>query len=202
MAFATVRINNGRFFGVQGSLVARGESMVRISGNPRLNGISLHDSAKAEITGGVIDDSLGIISANDSSTVNIRGGTFTGDLPPISGRSISARGNAQINIYGGMFERETILIRDNGEVHIYGTDLIYFTDHTLGFAGGTFLDGTPIALDFQVNDLSQHGQVILHEIPEPTTFLMLLGGIACSLACRQLRPSSLSSSVHSNFKTV
>ena len=84
-------------------------------------------------------------------------------------------GQARVNIHGGIFQftgpgelTPWLRTNDDGVVHIYGTDLL----RDRGLVTGTFSDGTPINLV-----VGGTGNMVLHEIPEPSSAALAIVGL-------------------------
>ena len=142
-----------------------------LSGGNFAQSISTVGNSRLAIRGGT---SRGPRFARDNSVVDIYGGTLFPDGNAFHPH-FNLFGQSRVNIHGGIFHfrgpnERTPWLRTNEDsvVHIYGTDL----QSDRGLITGTFSDGTPI--DLAVGGTSN---VVLHEIPEPSTGLLAMLGL-------------------------
>jgi len=112
------------------------------------------------ITVGMYDGYVGEVTGQLTSTFNMYGGSVG---------SILITGCA--NIYGGNINT----IVGFGEVNIYGYDFVWTLGEIIpqrGVLTGKWEDGTLFSINMR-DILPMDTYVVLHEIPEPTTFLVL-----------------------------
>ena len=156
----------------------------------------LDDNAVGEITGGDVNSDGYSVSTLGNSRLTIHGGSFRGwglfsddtSVMDVFGGSYSnsicfgacpfflASGDSRINIHGGDFrpdptqgvsapEFETL---ENGEIHVFGRGLMLTELRRNNFQlTGTLSDGMPV--DFPVR-----GNIILHNIPEPSSAILAI----------------------------
>ena len=169
-----VRSGNEFDFDPGGALVLGENATGEITGgefNGRGYSISTVGNSQLTIRGGTI---RGTRFTDDNSVVDVYGGTLFPDFDHIRPH-FNLFGQSRVNIHGGIFHfrgpnERTPWLRTNDEsvVHIYGTDL----QSDRGLITGTFSDGTPI--DLAVGGTSN---VVLHEIPEPSSGLLAMLGL-------------------------
>jgi len=164
-----------------GRLQVRGSSMVDYAGG-RTNDLEAGDSAVIKLTGGTIHD----ISARSQATLSFFDGTFAEVLA--DGQSVVsvhggefqsqfvAAGSCSVNIFGGTF-RGRLTAKDFAEIHVFGRDLEIIP----GRLQGSLADGTSL---YALVDTLGHGQIVLHNIPEPSTLAGLFGAVAVLLLAR------------------
>ncbi len=90
--------------------------------------------------------------------------------------SVELHGNGQLHIYdGGSASSVSIQIFDNAELHVYGYGFVYNPSVTgTNAISGFWGNGERFTLGLrQPSNYDPYTQVILHEIPEPTTFLLM-----------------------------
>jgi len=103
--------------------------------------------------------------------------------------SLSATGNGAIHWRGGRLNQdEFVTVADNATVHFYGTNLRFETHPEFGDRVlGDLVNEPSFAVRYRLFD---QGQIILHEVPEPTTLTLLAistAGIWCARKRRLLR---------------
>jgi hypothetical protein len=107
----------------------------------------------------------------DSSRAYVDGGGFE-DIHAFGASVLTWRG-------GNLYRGELLVVADSAQAHIYGQDLQYIVDEVDGpMLVGRWADGTDMAARYIVRD---QGKIILHEVPEPSTWALLAIG-AASLA--------------------
>ena len=156
---------------ISGGLVSSGNDFDSVP----IGALVLDDNAVGEILGGDVNGSGLSVSALGDSRLTIHGGSFRGSglfsddtsVMDVFGGSYSnficngscgffvASGDSRINVHGGdyrvdrQFENLEFVTFDNGEIHVFGTDLMLTelegTDFELT---GTLSDGLPV--DFRV----------------------------------------------------
>ncbi len=183
-----VNVSGGNVFGdsTPGPEGSRGiqtdESQVHISGGLVRGfggggrGLLSYDS-QISISGGVLDSvNSHTLLLYLGSTASITGGSLTG-----AGVSIVAYNESVVTIRGGTFSNG--FIGYNSSVfHVYGTNLAY--NPVSDLLTGVLQNGTPINLTV---NLQQNAQLILHDIPEPSSMLLALFGMVGILAIRRWR---------------
>lgn len=162
-----------------------GSPMVEVIDGVDLYQLNGFDFSVVDIFGGFVGSGVGV---NDDATVNVhllendddfvtvdRGVlNIFGLSSPIGGGYV-ARDDSRMNIFGGEI-REGALIRasDNSTVHFFGRNLALFPD---GSVTGTLVDGSEI-------NIRTLGSVFVHEVPEPSTALLVGLGIL-GMSCRR-----------------
>ncbi len=134
----------------------------------------LQGGSLATITGGGTARGINVFD----STLTVLGGRILGAFA-----SIKAYDNSTVHIYGGEIEAH-IFADDGATIHVYGYDLV----REEGYLTGRLADGAELNALASVRG---DGQIILHEIPEPATWLMLLSGILPLLAVRRRARTAL-----------
>jgi len=144
--------------GVVGVLQNYNQSITNMSGGAVAHLLS-DEQSTINISGGVVGEAL-IFSSG--GTFNITGG--------VCGKVAVSYG--ELNISGGQI---TYFIDcGKGVVNVYGYGFEYDSPEHSPNLTGFWADGTPFGLDFIAYD-----RVVLHEIPEPATLLLLgLGSLA------------------------
>jgi hypothetical protein len=124
------------------------------------------------------------IVTDGSSRALINGGIIS--------QLVISRGNSVLNIRGGRLP-ERVRVFENATINIYGIGLYFTVDPDspqISLLGGRLADGTPIGgVRYQMHD---QGRIILHEVPEPTTRVLLALG-AMGLLCWRVRRRAQSS---------
>jgi len=140
--------------------------------------VNIYDYATVDMIGG----SVNILYAFNSSIFNISDGSITSvicsfDLSTvnITGGSIEALatgGSSTANVYGGEWKwTDYIAAFDQSIVNIYGYDFSY----SYGRLSGFWLSG--IQFDLWLRGPDTYPRVVLHEIPEPYSILLLSMGV-------------------------
>jgi hypothetical protein len=119
------------------------------------------DRSTVSISGGVVYS----VILRGSSIVNVSGGELA---------SIQLGDQGTVHIYGGSFD-DALEVRGGGcLIHVYGLDLRIEKDFNVDTIKGIWSDGTivdiPLWSRFGYNT---RDYVVLHEIPEPTTLLLM-----------------------------
>ena len=169
---STVNILGGVLTGgVDDGVEARNTSTVNISGGTisgRDDGVSAEDFSTVNVSGGFMFGSSSVY-ADSFSTVNISDGTFSGSV-----FSVLATGSSTVNISGGEL-LGNLIVGELSTVNIFGVGL----DITGGLLTGTLADGNVLN---HVVRTAENGRFILHEIPEPSTFVLAAVGLVGLLA--------------------
>jgi len=190
----TVSMFGGRASGI----LAYDSSILNIAGGIA-EVIALNQSA-INISGG----SVHTLAALDSSSVNVFGGSLyelyawdTGTVNVFGSANIdilAAREYSVINVSDGTAERIGVLesgvinlsggfisdglgATDSGIINVYGYDLAKFSTgghYGFGFVSGQWQTGIPFNIDLGSPDT--YSRVILYEVPEPTTLLLVCSG--------------------------
>ena len=153
--------------------------------------------ANLDLTGSVLNMSDGSLPShtrlNEGSIGNISGGqlntwlmVFDSTLTVLGGTieepfAIDARGNGEAHVYGGEIAG-TLAAWGGGTVHVYGYDLVQGDR----FLTGTLADGTEISARLSIGPDSE---LVLHEIPEPATWLGVISGIGACIFWRWFQRS-------------
>ncbi len=110
------------------------------------------------------------IHSNDTSIVNIYDGTVG---------SLVLRNSSTMNLYGGEINR---VLGSSAEstLNVFGTNFLILngnsTDKPHASLSGTWENGSDFSFHFyRMSEIPDN--VVLHEIPEPATVLLLLSGI-------------------------
>ena len=175
--------------GLVDSISAHNESIVNLSGGS-VSTLSAFDSCTINAFGG----SVYTLWAYDTGTVNVWGDADvvvldtreTGTVNIIGG-TVDRAGTLDfgtINLSGGLV-LDGLWAGDSGIINIYGFDLakeISGGGYGYGFVSGKWTNGTMFNIDFGWSPT--YSRVVLHEIPEPTTLVIVMAGV---LFLRRLR---------------
>jgi hypothetical protein len=149
-----------------------------------------YDQSTTNISGGLI----AYAQTNDQSTINISGGVVheprawpDGTINVTGGECWNVEvGGGEFNISGGQITGRGIYAPSDGSVvNIYGYGFEYNPDvpNLIGF----WADGTPFGIVFRDpvgENIHSYDKVVLHEIPEPATLLLLgLGAVMLRKRC-------------------
>ncbi len=159
--------------GHPGVLGVGGNAVLNMSGGTATADVMI--GGRASITGGRLLQKLDVTAF---SIVSFAGGTVEGDVVAgrsgrlhMSGGSVSGNLIADdysiVNLYGGSIGGYLLAERESSTIHVWGYDL----DLTDDLLTGTLSDGTP--MNHWV-DPTGKGQIILHQIPEPSVLVTLL----------------------------
>ncbi len=188
----TVTIMDG---GSVGELLPTGSASVEMFGGTIGGDAFLTEDSQLELSGGTI---RGTVYSRNFATVNIRGGAVLGYGDEIA---ITAGGNSVVNIYGGQIGEGPSLgwlkAWDSGTINVFGSNL----GMVAGRVVGTLSDGTRLDRPFLQQD---SGRIVLHNIPEPSTLVLLPIGVLSALVVlnfrgrlrRQLRSAGLHAGEH------
>ncbi len=145
--------------------------------------LSAFDQSITNISDGLVMTS----SSHDQSTINISGGLVHAMNINDGGNTVNMTGgevwnlivvDGVFNMWGGGITGVPIVAHATrgAIINIYGYD--FSTESNGPYLTGFWQDGTQIGLNFDPN-ANAYDAVVLHEIPEPTTLLLLgLGGLA------------------------
>jgi hypothetical protein len=145
---ATLDMSGGT---VHEELDAFGSGTLHISGGS-MGDFFVSGSSAISVTGGILGN---VFSCGGSCVVDLFGGFRVGWL--------NTDQSSIVNLYGGHLDY--LNCYGASTLNVYGYDLLLTQDHLTG----TLADGSP--LDVDVGD--DYGRIILHEIPEPSTLLLL-----------------------------
>lgn len=193
-----------------------------------LDRFTLRDDASVNVYGGTFQSQVTLLPGAHpgTPTLNIFGGHFVGliyaDAPGaivnvfggtmwgLSGHheTINVTGGSLLTLNlqftstahwsGGEFRDKDGLLRDDSTLHIYGRNLTYDADGDEHLTG-TLLDGTVVDRYQILSEDRSH--VILHNVPEPTSFALLTVGLAVATALQQT-PASPRTGKRGPLKTV
>ncbi len=125
--------------------------------------------------------SIGALTMNNSSIANL----YSSDTP-----TMYLYDNSQIHIYNGSLG-SSALIYDNAELHVYGYDLEYDETPSPNWVTGQWENGQDFKIYLRNIYSYDPDQVVLHEIPEPTTFLLFtFGSLLLRRHYKHLNPKS------------
>jgi len=131
-------------------------------------GLTYHVSAYDTTTVNVLDNAnLFTLFALDSGVINMSGGRTS---------SIGAAESSTVNLYGGLVT-DDLSAGDSGIINVYGYNLAKFpTGGKLGdgFVLGEWENG--VTFNFYFYGSNTYSHIILHEIPEPATILLIVIG--------------------------
>jgi hypothetical protein len=149
----------------------------------------INDTTVVDMWGGTVGD----LYAQDSSTVNIYSGEIIGAREVPFEKGLGAWYSSTVNIFGGYFCEITAFDSGTMQIHggvidfiwgestsapinIYGFDLILTEiggEYDDGIVSGRWVDDNEFSIDLYSN---AYNQIILHEIPEPCTGILLCLG--------------------------
>ena len=194
--------NAGNAIGIRAagvsSLVAGGSITVNDTGNGSAIGIQTQNNATADVSAMItVTESGGaharVLQANNDSVINVLSG-FKFSMTEANGgnaRLLLANGSSVVNIFGGdLIGDEIIQIDADAKVFIWNTDDVFVDGEAYSdvlTAGpnrtisGTLSDGSAFSFIADIN-----GNGMLAVVPEPTTTLLGLVGIA-ALGIRRRR---------------
>ncbi len=208
------RILDGRI--VSRPIEARDMSRVILDGG-EWREIQMYDFSRLEVNGGVnasffsvrtFGESHAVLNgadlnliADEQSTAVVNGGEYevaeaTGNAEMLvnGGRyvvGIGATGNGVVRVRGvEAFSGDDLLyVMGNGVMHIYGTGLRFDVIDDDGTPRNVILgqlaDGDSFGARYRLFD---QGQIILHEVPEPTTWALLaIGAVGLAWRTRRMR---------------
>lgn len=139
-------------------------------------GVASWGSGVFNMYGGIV----GILNADQDSIMNIYGGIIADNTNTCE--------NSILNIRGGIWlDYMAALNTGDSVINIYGKDFQYISSNGLGSFGqlsdggtiiGLWSDGTSFSIDLMdhLGDSTFYDHVVLHEIPEPCTLLLLAFG--------------------------
>jgi len=135
--------------------------------------VHIFSEASVDMTGGFIRDGLRL---NDTSTFNAYGGTLGFESYLFS--QVEVLDSSVLNLYHWELPEYHLIWTqgDLAKIHVYGSDFLYEAHSSDWWLHGKWADGDPFTLMFR--GPFTRPNVILHEIPEPGTILLLaLGGV-------------------------
>lgn len=161
-------------------------SVLNLWGGVTQRGVGAGDFGTINIFGGLHADED--LTMGDTSTANIYGGVLADD--------IHASGSSVVNLYGGTFAKAgggaLLGVEEDGVINIFGwgfeIDLDPPTSPEFPHLTGFLSDGSP--LDVRLfNESATLGfeQIVLHEIPEPSTFSICFIGLLLLLLYGRVR---------------
>jgi hypothetical protein len=112
------------------------------------------------------DGEIGTIYTNNSSIVN---------MSSVNTPTMYLYNDSQIHIYNGS-AGPSVSLYDNAELHIYGYNLDYDEIPSPNWVTGQWENGQDFTIYLRNIYSYNPSQVVLHEIPEPTTFLLFVFG--------------------------
>ncbi|MDZ4779005.1 MAG: PEP-CTERM sorting domain-containing protein [Planctomycetia bacterium] len=200
---ATLVLSGGRINTVSFSGEARDRSRIELRGGEMLEGFRLLDSSRMDIVSGRFDvllvagygNSRTVMTGGSPSHVRLfddasfvmHAGILPGGLVTegssralLNGGStyiVQVFGQSELTVRGGVLI-DTIVAADSGIIRIYGTGLHYAEDDdnpNVKYIRGTLADGTELEVFYRIRD---QGQIIFHEVPEPTAWSLLTIGAA------------------------
>jgi hypothetical protein len=162
---------------------------VNLNAGAIVHSVQTYDDSIFEILGGVIQADA---TAYESSLIDLHSGAVQDDLRAfdngvififggvVGPGAIVASDSSVINISGGAILSD-LLAQDSAIIQVFGSGLTL----SGGLLTGTLQDGTPISRNAATTG---DGLIVLHNVPEPSSFLGL--AIAAVLAgCARLRRS-------------
>ena len=168
----------------EASISAYDQSTVIYNGGS-LGTIECTNHSNLTVNGGVCR-----ITASEYATVNITDGIINEITT-----NIWQEANCQFYLTGGTFTG-TVLLTSNSQMHIYGYGFAYDPngiinikglDQRVGTLSGVWQNSTPFEINFCYSlGASSYSHVVLHEIPEPSTILLLAFGL---VSAQLKRPS-------------
>jgi hypothetical protein len=174
-AFDQARVHvNGGIVGSTFSVRTYGES------HAVLNGANLSfiadEQSTAVVNGGIYE----VARATGNAEMLINGGGFA--------VAIEAAGNGIVRLRSlDIIGDGPLIAQDNGVMHIYGTGLKFDVIDDAGtprnVITGHLADGDPFTERYRILD---QGQIILHEVPEPSTSALLaIAAATFAFTCRR-----------------
>ncbi|HIJ53263.1 MAG TPA: hypothetical protein HPP66_08935 [Planctomycetes bacterium] len=170
--------------GTVDSLCAHHESIVNVSGGD-IATLRSRDSSSVNVFGCSIyelyADDRGTVHIWDNAHVDILR-TRSDSMTTVAGGTlglISASRFGTVNLIGGLVY-DYLAAGDSGIINIYGYRLTKIDTgghYGSGFVSGEWLDKTAFNIDLSGADT--YSRVILHEIPEPATVLLIAVGSVC-----------------------
>lgn len=139
--------------------------IVNMSGGEVSNDVRLFDGSTMNLSGGYVQETIDV---HGSSKLYFSGGEIFDSL------TCHEFGTAHVSggtIYGDLGTH--LRVRDSGTIHVYGYGLA-MADQWLT---GSLADGSSISIPTEIFD---NGQILLHEVPEPST--AVLAGLGLLLA--------------------
>lgn len=116
-------------------------------------------------------------SVTASSVLNITGGSFD---------RFSSRGRMTVDWSGGEPREGSLTLWDDSTLNVYGYNLVHRVEgDSAGYLSGTLLDGTVI--DEIYVDRVANAQVVLHNVPEPSSIAIAAIGLTTAITLRRKR---------------
>lgn len=142
-------------------------SYIELSGGNIADDIYLYETSKIKLQSGVIQDNLQLYDSSEGWVYN---GTILGNL--------GVHNSSILSLYGG--NTDYVLWADGSStVNIYGHDLaLTSTGGTIGFGQISGWWENQMAFAISLDSATTYTHLVLHEIPEPSTLLLLgVGGM-------------------------
>ncbi len=160
---STINVSGGTIF----TLHSHDFSNVNVFGG-QVNSITAYDTS----TINVLDNAnLFALFAHDSGVINMTGGVS---------RSIVVSEFGMVNLSGG-FISDGLGANDSGLINVYGYNLAKFStggNYGFGFVSGQWQTVIPFGIPFNIalGSPDTYSRIILYQIPEPATVLLLCLG--------------------------
>ncbi len=143
----------------------------------QISSCNVYDAAIFNLTGG----NIGLIATYENSNANINIDISI---------SFELHNNSKVYLHG-LGTSSSIFIYDNAELHIYGYDLFYDETPSPNWVTGQWENGQDFKIYLRNIYSYDPDQVVLHEIPEPTTFLLFtFGSLLLRRRHKHLNPKS------------
>jgi hypothetical protein len=128
--------------------------------------VNIWNSATVNMTGGVISSA---VNTHNTSVLNVSGGDLRGIF-------IDLYDSSALSLSGGLVSNAWIYPHYS-TVDIYGRDLTWIVDSERRLQG-YWADGTYFKITFA---RIENANIVLHEIPEPTTLMLMGAGLGILL---------------------
>jgi hypothetical protein len=160
---STFNVGGGTIY----TLNSYNSSNVNVFGG-QVNHLTAYDTGTVDVWNNGI---VGVMRARNSGVVNVGGGILG---------LISASNFGTVNLLGGVVD-DYLAASDSGIINVYGHNLAKVPSgghYGFGFVSGEWTDGTGFNIDLSGPDT--YSRVVLYEIPEPATVLLIaMGSIIC-----------------------